>query len=276
MTVSTKISVAMKVMVELLAKVKKHGIKGCVVKLKNRLKKKKNRIKEFGEIEHYFQNKKGIEIGGPSGAFGRSGYMPVYEIMETLDGVNFSSSTVWTGEIEEAKGFIINGRNVGNIYIADATDLNMVNNNAYDFVLSSNNIEHIANPMKALEQWILKLKPNGVIVIVAPRKEVNFDHNRKIVKFVHLLEDYQNKIDEHDLTHLDEILRLHDLSMDLPAGTLEKFKDRSLRNYENRCLHHHVFDTKVLEQMCAFFQLTPILMKEETHDYIIMAKKCSL
>jgi len=193
--------------------------------------------------------------------------------MAALDGVNFSSSTVWTGNIEEIKGFIVNGKSVGKIYIADATELTQIKDNVYDFVLSSNNIEHIANPMKAMEQWILKLKLNGILVIVAPRKEVNFDHKREIVEFSHLLEDYNNNINEYDLTHLEEILELHDLSMDPPAGTLEQFKERSLKNYENRCLHHHVFDLNVLEQMCNFFKLTPILMKQKERDYIIMAKK---
>jgi len=234
---------------------------------------KNDRIKEFYYIKKYFQNKTGLEIGGPSVAFMNDGYLPVYEIMKTLDGINFSSSTVWTGNIEESKGFIINGKKVGKMYIADATELSQIKNSAYDFILSSNNIEHIANPMKAMEQWILKLKPNGILTIIAPRKEVNFDHKRETVNFTHLTEDYNNAIDEHDLSHLDEILKLHDLSMDPPAGTFKQFKKRSLKNYENRCLHHHVFDLKVLEEMCRYFKLTPILMKEQKCEYIIVARK---
>ena len=246
------------VFVELLKKIKSH------------------RIKEFTYLKKYFQDKTGLEIGGPSGAFNNNGYMPVYKIMKSLDGINFSYSTIWTGNIEESKGFVIDGKNVGKIYIAEATELSQIKNNAYDFILSSNNIEHIANPMKAMEQWILKLKENGVLVIIAPRKEVNFDHKREIVSFAHLMEDYKNAIDEHDLTHLDEILKLHDLSMDTPAGTYEQFKERSLKNYENRCLHHHVFDLKVLEEMCHYFKLTLVLMEEKKHDYIIVAQKILL
>jgi hypothetical protein len=30
--------------------------------------------------------------------------------------------------------------------------------------------------------------------------------------------------------------------MDLPAGTPEEFRERSLNNFTNRCLHHHVFN----------------------------------
>ena len=253
-------------------KIRKYGIKGCIKKIKNRFKN--NRIEEFdSSVKNYFKEKYGLEIGGPSGAFMVNGYMPIYRILKTLDGINYSNSTIWTGNIENARGFIVNGKTVGRMYIAEATDLKQVKNNAYDFVLSSNNIEHIANPLKAMEQWILKLKLNGVLVIVAPRKEVNFDHKRETVKFQHLLEDYNNNIDEHDLTHFEEILKLHDLSMDIPAGTFEQFKERSKKNYENRCLHHHVFDLMVLEQMCNYFKLTIILMKEKENDYIIMAKK---
>jgi len=255
----------------LLKKIKKNGIRGSILKIKYRLKN--NRIKKFAHIRKYFKNKTGLEIGGPSEAFMNSGYIPVYKIMKTLDGINFSYSTVWTGNIEESKGFIVNGKNVGKIYIADATEQSQIKDSAYDFILSSNNIEHIANPMKAIEQWILKLKRNGVLVIVAPRKEINFDHKRETVNFTHLMEDYNNGIDEHDLTHLNEILKLHDLSMDPPAGTFEQFRERSLKNYENRCLHHHVFDLKVLEEMCLYFKLKPVLMEEKECDYIIVAKK---
>lgn len=235
--------------------------------------KKNFRIKEYNNIKDYFDNKNGMEIGGPSKAFSSDGYIPVYDIMETLDGVNFSETTVWTGNINTDKGYTINGKTVGKLYITDATDLNQINNETYDFILSCNNIEHIANPIKAMEQWIQKLKKNGVLVIIAPRKNVNFDHRRKTTKFAHLLEDYNNNIAEDDLTHFDEILELHDLSKDRPAGTFEQFRERSLKNYENRCLHHHVFDIKILEQMCVHFDLTIILMKKEKRDYTIVAKK---
>lgn len=258
-------------MSKIINAIKLYGIRGCIVKLLNRFKK--NRIKEFNRIKNCFQNMHGLEIGGPSSAFTDNGYIPVYKIAGTLDGVNFSDFTVWTGNIEGAKGFVVNGKTVGKMYIADATDLSQIKNGSYDFILSSNNIEHIANPMKAMEQWVLKLKSNGVLAIIAPRKEANFDHKREITKFSHILKDYNDKVDERDLTHLEEILALHDLSMDLQAGTLERFKERSLKNYENRCLHHHVFDLNVLNQMCDYFNMITILTEEKYDDYIVIAKK---
>jgi len=70
-----------------------------------------------------------------------------------------------------------------------------------------------------------------------------------VTPFGHLLEDFAGDIGEDDLTHLDEILRLHDLRRDPPAGNLTQFRERSLKNLQNRTLHHHVFDVEVIEQM---------------------------
>jgi len=259
----------------LLAKYKQFGFLYIVKRI---LRKVMNtRIKQFDTIRKYFVGKVGLEIGGPSKAFENNGYIPIYTIIKRIDDVNFSDATIWTGNIDLEKGFIANkhrrGAVSGKIYIADATDLSCLPNEAYDFILSSNNIEHLANPMQAICEWMKKLRTNGALVIVAPRKEVNFDHKRNIVKFDHLLDDYIQKTTEHDLTHLSEILALHDLSMDPWAGTFAQFEQRCLDNYKNRCLHHHVFDLDVIGSMCRYFNLKVILEEQKDNDYIIVAEK---
>lgn len=230
-------------------------------------------VKGFAELAKYFNGRKGLEIGGPSRIFRRNNFIPVYPLMKQLDGVNFSGNTVWTGELETSKGFRIKGRRVGDMYIADAVDLSIVPDNQYDFILSSNNIEHIANPLKAIEQWVMKLKTGGLLVIVAPRKESNFDHRREVVKFSHLLDDYRNQTGEDDLTHLDEILSLHDLSRDLPAGTPEQFRARSLDNLNNRCLHQHVFDDTVLQEMLQHFGMEVVGVERREKDNVVVGVK---
>ncbi len=220
----------------------------------------------------FFKDKNGIEIGGPSPFFNNGGRLLVYDLLKTIDNVNFSSTTVWTGKINDNLDFIINGKVVGKQYIAEGSDLSSIDKK-YDFLLSSNNLEHIANPMKAIEQWVSVLNKDGVLVIVVPKKESNFDHNREIVDFNHLLDDYNNNVDEHDLTHLDEILKLHDLKLDPPAGNLEQFRERSLVNFENRCLHHHVFDLNVLTKIFNHFNITPVNSITYHSDYLIIGKK---
>lgn len=116
-----------------------------------------------------------------------------------------------------------------------------MDNDSYDFILSSHNLEHFANPVKALKDWQRITRPGGGLVLVLPNYTQTFDHRRKPTTVTHMLEDFDQGTPEDDLTHLPEILQTHDLSMDPLAGSAEEFRQRSLNNFTSRCLHHHVF-----------------------------------
>jgi len=59
----------------------------------------------------------------------------------------------------------------------------------------------------------------------------------------HMMDDFRNGTGDDDLTHLPEILALHDMERDPAAGSKEQFRQRCLQNHSNRAIHHHVFDT---------------------------------
>ena len=126
----------------------------------------------------------------------------------------------------------------------------------------------MANPLKAMREW--KRVGSGKIVLILPRKDFNFDHKRPITSFEHILKDFENDVDEQDLTRLEEILELHDLSLDKAAGSFDQFRNRSLRNYENRCLHHHVFDPKLVEEMCAHIDLRIIAQNSIDRNWVFL------
>ena len=92
-------------------------------------------------------------------------------------------------------------------------------------------------------------------------------------RFEHLLEDLANGTDEHDLTHLPEILELHDRSMDEASGDLESFRQRSLLNFENRCLHHHVFDPNLIDQLLEYVRMDVLLRSTTLTDHLALARK---
>lgn len=213
----------------------------------------------------------GIEIGGPSLIFKTT--LPVYKEIRHLDGVNFSSSTIWEGSLVAGNTFRYFKNRTGKQFISDGTNLGDIKDQSYDFVLSSNCLEHIANPLKALVEWKRVLKSGGSLILILPNKLTNFDHKRETTSFSHLLEDYENNTSEYDLTHLDEILMLHDLSMDPAAGDFENFKKRSLDNFNNRTLHHHVFDLDLMLQMAAFLDMTVAHQIETKRDFVMMAIK---
>ncbi len=223
-------------------------------------------------IKHLFLNKQGIEIGGPSDLFKANGQMPLYPFAAQVDGCNFSSQTAWEGNITEGKTYAYDEAKKGHQFICDGVDVPIIPKGSYDFVLSCNNLEHIANPLKAIANWLLLLKPTGgALVLVLPRKESNFDHKRPTTTFKHLLEDYQNNTGEDDLTVLEEVLKLHDLRLDPRAGTKQQFKERSENNFNNRCLHHHIFDVALLVEICQYFKLKIVLQQSKVGNHIVVA-----
>lgn len=195
-----------------------------------------------------FEEKRGIEIGGPSDIF-----KSIYNVCESCDGVNFSTDTIWWGKKSEKYEY--KNKSLGKVIISDVTDLSEISDNSYDFVISSNNLEHVANPMKAVAEMKRVVKSKAPILIVVPKKEDIFDHNRPYTTYNHIVSDYKSDIGEDDKTHLPEILNLHDFDMDVLCGGREAFELRSRDNINNRCLHHHVFSEDVLREIYKYFNI---------------------
>jgi SAM-dependent methyltransferase len=183
----------------------------------------------------------GLEIGGPSVVF-RDWYrpLPIYNEVASLDNCDISRNTTWAAHLDS---YTFSSRKIpGKNIFCDGSDLSALADASYDFILSSHNLEHFANPVKALKEWQRITRPGGGLVLVLPNHAKTFDHRREPTAVKHMLDDFEQNTPEDDLTHLPEILQLHDLKLDLPAGSLEEFRRRSLNNFTNRCLHHHVFD----------------------------------
>lgn len=197
------------------------------------------------------QGKNGLEIGGPSFTFTSKGFLPVYDHINSLDGCNFSTNTVWEGNIAEGKNYRY-GTKTGMQIISDGSQLNTVDDAKYDFLLSCHSIEHIANPVKALKEWIRVVKDNGYLLLIVPHKDHTFDHNRPLTTLEHLINDYKKNIQEDDTTHFEEVIKLHDISLDNGVKDQEFLKIRTLDNFNNRCVHHHVFNTPLVAKLADF------------------------
>ena len=198
------------------------------------------------------KDKAGLEIGGPSLVF-RDCYRPhpIYETVASQDNCVFSQKTVWDSHPNSYK--FKSNKAAGRTIICDGSDLAGVADDSYDFILFSHNLEHLANPVKALREWQRVARPSAGLILVLPNYTKTFDHLRKPTVVSHMLDDFNHDTREDDLTHLPEILQLHYLSRDLLAGTKEEFRQRSFDNFTNRYLHHHVFNeansTELLSQI---------------------------
>jgi SAM-dependent methyltransferase len=227
---------------------KYQGIRGLFYALFSRILPR--RLVFYKHCRSFFKSKTGLEIGGPSSIFRRTGLIPVYTVAARIDNCNFGNLTIWEGKISEGDTFYFDKRRApGRQYIAEASNLCSIASASYDFILSSHCLEHIANPLQALAEWTRVLKEEGVLVIVIPHRDGTFDHHRPITSLEHLIQDFDQETTEGDMTHLEEILTLHDLSKDPGGGDFQTFKQRSMLNRENRCLHHHVFNCRLAVEM---------------------------
>lgn len=140
-------------------------------------------------LESYVTDKVGLEIGGPSESTGGV----IYKHAKTVDNVIFSKETIWSTHDTEYK--YADGK-TGKLIINDAVDITDVDTATYDFIFASHSLEHIANPLKALHEWVRIVKDEGYIILVLPERSLTFDHNRSISSFSTLLQQYEKDVGE--------------------------------------------------------------------------------
>lgn len=210
------------------------------------------RLRCFDQALALVEGKRGLEIGGPSDVFESwrlpsrvtswRAPLPIYDRIDVLDNCAFAANTMWAQH--SALYHFSSRRPPGKMIIADGSHISPVPDSAYDFVLSSHNLEHFANPVKALNEWKRVTRPHGGLILVLPYHHRTFDRFRAPTPVQHMLQDFADNIGEDDLTHVPEVLRLHDIAMDgtLVTRSHQELRERSLNNLSNRSLHHHVFD----------------------------------
>lgn len=68
-------------------------------------------------------------------------------------------------------------------YLSPADDLNFAENNSLDYIVHSNMLEHLANPVKALLEWYRVLKPNGILYMIIPDKRLWITDRQRNVSY---------------------------------------------------------------------------------------------
>jgi SAM-dependent methyltransferase len=181
--------------------------------------------------------------------------VPVYPRLGSLDTLDFTERTIRTGAglhaaIEPRRRLI-----------AEAGRLEAIPEGAYDALLASHVLEHLANPLGALREWRRILRPGGHVLLIVPHREGTFDHRRPVTTLEHLREDAERRTGEDDMTHLEEILELHDLSRDPGAPSREVFERRCRENLTTRGMHHHVFLSRTVAELCLEAGLEVLLLR---------------
>ena len=213
------------------------------------------------EYRAALQAKRCLEIGGPSDILGFGGPLPVYSCLAAIDNCNFAQDTIWSSEAVR----------YSSIFVVDGTAL-QIESGSYDCVIASHCLEHIANPIKALLEWKRVLRRDGLLLLILPHRDHTFDWRRPVTTIEHMRKDYESGVAESDLTHLDEVLSLHDLSRDPGAKSPEEFRERSLNNSRFRAIHHHVFVPETAAEILREVGFSVLRQDVEGFHIITLAK----
>jgi len=236
----------------------------------------RRKVRNYTLYRDALKGKKGLEIGGPSSLFKKGNIIPVYPIIDSLDGFGFPMPVKWGGTtLKGGETFIYsNSKKPGHQFIGDSVNLGEVRSNSYDFILAAHVLEHIANPFRALKDWRRVLKDGGALLLAIPNKDLMFDHKRPVTSLDHLIDDFSKNIGEDDLSHLPEILELTDISLDSYVPSAEFLKERGECNYEHRNLHHHVFDANLMVEVITYFRMQILSVDTAPpHHIVILARK---
>jgi SAM-dependent methyltransferase len=208
-----------------------------------------------------FAGASALEPGGPSTLFERGNLVPIYPQLATLDTLDFAERTIWS----ESQDGVVPGRRL----IAEAGRLDEVADDAYDAVLASHVLEHLANPLGALAEWRRVVRPGGHILLIVPHRDGTFDHQRPVTSLAHLREDAEHQTGEDDLTHLQEIVELHDLARDPGAPDRQAFEQRCRENPTLRAMHHHIFVSRTVVETCRAAGLEVLLLRPKRPFHIV-------
>jgi SAM-dependent methyltransferase len=215
--------------------------------------------------------KSGLEVGGPSWIW--KTLIPVYRDINSLDNVNWASTTAnnpyMTSGPHQYRWYL-NKR--GYNYICEADSI-PAEDSKYDFIISAQVLEHIANPIKSLYEWRRLLRHSGHIICEVPNKEKTFDYKRKITTLEHIVDDFKNGINHDDLTHLEEVVELKDDFLSPNYKTKDELRRICSDNINNRLMHHHVFDLNLLISIMEKVEFKIVYAGTIESGHIVLAKK---
>jgi SAM-dependent methyltransferase len=178
--------------------------------------------------EKLFYGLSGVEVGGLNAPLRISGTK-----MEYIDVISMDEARALFPEVREQIG-------INNLYLGDVSShsITEITGKQYDFVISNNVIEHVANPILFLKNLLDGVRNGGYLLISAPDKNMCFDRDRALTEFNHVLADYYLDTKEADPTHyIDFLIHVHPEFLRTKTDFINVY-----HSARNRREHVHVWD----------------------------------
>jgi SAM-dependent methyltransferase len=117
-----------------------------------------------------------------------------------------------------------------------------------DFVILSHVIEHVANPIRSVEDVFRVTRPGGHVVLATPDKRLTVDHGRAIATWAHLLAEYDAGVTEVSPLHFVDAVVLFNPE-DIADGV--DAIERRIEWLRRRAEHAHLWDSDAFRDFVA-------------------------
>jgi SAM-dependent methyltransferase len=110
-----------------------------------------------------------------------------------------------------------------------------------DFVVASHVLEHLANPLRAIDEFHRVLRPGGTLLILLPDRRRTFDRDRRPTALQHVVADFETGTTEVDDEHIIDFLT----NTGTDPGVLEAIatdprqRESVLASHRERSIHVH-------------------------------------
>lgn len=149
----------------------------------------------FGRTAHKLCKGKGLEIGALHRPFDLDAHVIYLDYDKTASLRNSYKKDPRVGEIRQVQ------------LVWKGVSYPFLDDNAFDFVINSHVLEHVANPGRVIEEWLRVVRPGGVLYMVVPDKNHTFDKPRALTSIAHLMEDFDTRLDKIPLEHYEDYIR---------------------------------------------------------------------
>lgn len=206
-------------------------------------------LKNPGDLAYHLCRGKGLEIGAMSAPYPFSFKCQVFyaDIMSSDD---LRKSVDNSGIPDLYKGEFVN---VDFVLNPPRFGLEELASGSFDFVYSSNVLEHTTNPIYALMEQIRVVRTDGVIYVAIPNKWHTYDRERKATPMSDFEYRYLNSIFHHSIEEARDVIMntqkhpLYDRYKENPH-----FYAREMVTSTGGLHHFFVFDPKNTNQLVQF------------------------
>jgi len=169
--------------------------------------------------------------------------------------------------------------------VLDADSMSGFSDGSLDFIVANHLLEHMENPIRALEEWLRVLRTHGILFLSVPNYRSNeYDFTRQPVSVDHCIAVHKSTSAEqhtaHKMAHWREFVAQVD---DIPEND-PRFPEW-VRRYAERDdrIHFHVFDAAGLTGILRFIHETSgrgMLIRDYfgfhfSFEYIYVIEKCA-